>query len=198
MKLKGIHEALASGCVVRGFLSSGGLRVVRIEKNGKLKGYGEHPEVDEAIKHADEDYLAGGRKYEEVYGDGKIYPHYLTGSLSTSSELDAWILKRRQFLAESLNGEVILKLTAVKQFIVPRENIEIVLNSGDSQEVKTRTGYTYLLRKTRDGEVRISVTSRPEGIDSKKDWFYDIQKIGKGKNFQEALDQALSTEEEEV
>jgi hypothetical protein len=198
MKLKGINEALASSCVVRGFLSGGGLRVVRIEKDGKLKGYGEHPEVDEALKHADEDYLAGGRKYEEVYGDDKIYPHYLTGSLSASSELDAWLLKRRSFRSEFSNSEVIVKLTAIKEFRTPRENIETVLKSGISQEIKTRNGYTYLLRKDGDDSVRISVISRPDGMDSKKDWFYEIQKIGKGENFEEALNQALSAEEVEI
>jgi hypothetical protein len=41
MKLAGIEKALAEGCKVHAFCSGGGLRVVRIEKNGKLKGYGD-------------------------------------------------------------------------------------------------------------------------------------------------------------
>ena len=44
MRLIGINKALKEGGRLHAFLSGSGLRVVRIEKNGKLKGYGEHPQ----------------------------------------------------------------------------------------------------------------------------------------------------------
>lgn len=72
-----LEEILRGGAKLHAFRSGGGLRVVTLEK-GKSKGYGEHPSLDEAIRHAVEDYQAGGRPYKEVYG--KIYDNYWTGS----------------------------------------------------------------------------------------------------------------------
>lgn len=50
--------------------------MIRIEKqSAKLLAYGEHPNVDEAFRILAEDYKAGGRKYDKVYG--KLEEHYL-------------------------------------------------------------------------------------------------------------------------
>lgn len=90
MELTNIEKALREGCKVRAFLSGGGLRVIRIEDaKHQLKGYGEYPHVEEALRHADDDYAAGGREYSAVYGGSE--PHYLTGSTTTTGELDAWV-----------------------------------------------------------------------------------------------------------
>ena len=52
---------------------------MRIEDfhDGPLRGYGEHPILLRALYYASEDYLAGGRPYDEVYG--KLKPHHLHG-----------------------------------------------------------------------------------------------------------------------
>lgn len=95
-----IDKALRDGCRVRGFRSGGGLRVIRVEDAaGQLKGYGEHPNVLEALTHADEDYAAGKRPYEEVYG--KLYLHYLTGTTEVDSMLDGVLLRGGKFVAVS-------------------------------------------------------------------------------------------------
>jgi hypothetical protein len=90
MELNGLEKALTEGCTLTGFISGGGLRVIRVLNKEKLCGYGEHPRVEEALSHANEDFLAGGRPYKEVYG--KLKPHYLTGLSKYTSELDSWML----------------------------------------------------------------------------------------------------------
>lgn len=113
MKLSGIVTALKNGCVLHAFRSGGGLRVVRIEKEkrgGDLVGYGEHPMAADAFSHANEDYLAGGRKYEKVYG--KIHPHYLTGAVPSGNDpLDAWIYKGFELDAYYENKKIVVELT---------------------------------------------------------------------------------------
>ena len=81
-----LEGALRKGNVIRAFLSGGRLRVVHIEKgrHGKLTGYGEHPNIEDALKHAAEDFAAGQRDYKKVYGEKGLYPHYLSGSSSAS------------------------------------------------------------------------------------------------------------------
>lgn len=98
-----IQKAIDNGCIVRGFRSGGGLRVVRIEyvigEKSTLQGYGEHPNIEDALKHAVEDYCQGTRPYNEVYG--KIYDKYLTGSSEVSSPLDRHLLKGGTFRVRS-------------------------------------------------------------------------------------------------
>ena len=90
VNLTGITDKLAGGAELRAFCSVGGLRVVRIEREGTLLGYGEHPSLEDALSHANEDILAGHREYKEVYGESK--PHYLTGSSTPTSLADQWVL----------------------------------------------------------------------------------------------------------
>ena len=70
-----LQQALRNGAKLHAFLSGGGLRVVRLEKGGKLLGYGEHPYIEEALRHADEDTEAGGRPYAFLMrGAGALRP----------------------------------------------------------------------------------------------------------------------------
>lgn len=101
LSYSGVQQALDSVARLHTFRSGGGLRVVRLERDGTLVGYGEHPNIEDAMSHADEDYLAGGRKYKQVYG--KIYPHYLTGSSHASSILDSWI--SRGFTVDAVRND---------------------------------------------------------------------------------------------
>lgn len=90
-----IEAALRSGAKLHAFLSGGGLRVVRLEQDDKLLGYGEHPHLSNAFEYCEEDTKAGGRPYGEVYG--KLHDLYVTGSTTTNDELDAWIRRGRSF-----------------------------------------------------------------------------------------------------
>lgn len=68
------------------FRSGGGLRVVRVEKDkkrGKLLGYGEYCNVEQALDLAD----------CELAGEKSEYTtEYLTGSSTPTSKLDEWVL----------------------------------------------------------------------------------------------------------
>lgn len=89
-----LTEALLKGHFLHGFRSGGGLRVFRMEKggkDGKLIGYGEHPNAMEALSLLAEDLKVLGRAYKAVYG--KLHPHYLTGSSTPQGELDSRILQ---------------------------------------------------------------------------------------------------------
>ena len=49
MIVEGIEKALKENCKIHGFSSGGGLRVIRIEKGDLLRGYGEHPHLEELM-----------------------------------------------------------------------------------------------------------------------------------------------------
>lgn len=90
-----LDRALQDGCVVRAFRSGGGVRVVRVERDENLVGYGEHPHIEEALELADRSYL--DPKFDGDY--------YLTGSPEPSSKLDAHLLRGRKFRAVYQRGD---------------------------------------------------------------------------------------------
>lgn len=197
--LTGIEKALRDGCTIHAFLSGGGLRVVRIEQNSVLKGYGEHPSIDHALRHADDDFLAGGRDYNVVYG--REHLHYLTGSTSASSPLDAWLRQGRTFDAYVRDREVVFELRGYGQTETPCEVIEQVDKTGQPVIWKNR-GYTYETRASRfpNGEPchSTSIIEKPEGRSGADPWSYKIVKTGTGKDFTEALERAFNAAEVEI
>lgn len=197
--LVGLEKALQDGCNIHGFLSGGGLRVIRIEQSGVLKGYGEHPSVDHALRHADDDFLAGGRDYDAVYG--KEHLHYLTGSSSSSSSLDAWVRQGRTFDAYIKSGDVVLELRGYGKTKTPANVIEKVDKTGQLVTWDDR-GYVYETKASRfpNGErcYSTSVIQNPVGRSSADPWMYKIAKIGTGKNLTEALENAFKATEIEI
>ena len=134
-----LEGALRKGNCIHAFLSGGGLRVIRIEKNscnGKLLGYGEHPEIDEALRHVAEDFAAGGRPYHKVYGPKGKYAHYLTGSSTTTGELDAWIRQGRTFDIRSEGDQIVVELRGYEEF-----------RTSEAAEARARNGETIAHRK---------------------------------------------------
>jgi hypothetical protein len=200
MNLTGIDQALDQGCRIHGFRSGGSLRVVRIDQGGELKGYGEHPQVEDALSHANEDFLAGGRPYSEVYGVFK--PHYLTGNSSPTSPLDSWLLQGHTFDAHQNGAGVVFELKGLTQVKIPEELTARVLETGRSETWKHR-GYTYRITKSHfpNGdpctsiETIISPAGKKSGSDS---WIYYITKTGRGENFSEAMEGAFKAKEIET
>ncbi len=197
--LTGIEKALQEGSNIHSFLSGGGLRVVRIEQDGVLKGYGEHPSVDHALRHADEDFLAGGRDYNAVYGGKHL--HYLTGSTDATSPLDGWLRQGRTFDAYVKDGEVVFELHGYGKTETPREIIEQVDKTGQQVTWKNR-GYTYETSASRfpSGEPchSTSIIEKPEGRNGADPWMYKIVKTGTGKDLTEALESAFKAREVEI
>jgi len=199
MKLTGIERSLREGCRVHAFRSGGGLRVVRIERDGELKGYGEHPQVEDALSHADEDFLAGGRKYGDVYGVTK--PHYWTGSSTPTSQLDQWLLSGHTFDVWREGDDVVFQLKGWVDVITPEEIIEKVKRTGKS-EVWENRGYTYrIYRDTLGGQlctVREVISGPREPKGDVRSSMYEATKTGRGRYFWDALDSAFDADEVEI
>ncbi len=132
-ELPGIHEALRNGCRGHAFSSGGGLRVISFSKDDEEKAYGEHPHIEEALLHADEDYLAGRRPYKEVYG--KKYPHYLTGDTVSTSNLDYWVRQGHRFDVWQDGGSVVVELRGLSQTKVSDAIQESVLQMEEGEGV---------------------------------------------------------------
>jgi hypothetical protein len=82
-----LEKALKDGAKIHIFGSGGSLRVVRVEKNGELISYGEHPYLSGALSYAETDF---GLSYEERKKAKRT--HYLTGAYPCPSDLmDIWI-----------------------------------------------------------------------------------------------------------
>lgn len=198
--LQGVKFALQSRCRIHAFSSGGGLRVVRIELDGKLKGYGEAPHVEDALAHADEDYISGGRRYENVYG--KKYPHYLTGDTLSTSNIDYWIRRGSTFDAWQEGDLVVFELKGYHETGIPKDIRDRVLKSGEPETYENR-GYTYCVERCRFANDELgtscSVVEKPDDKRSGADpWMYKITKTGKGINFWQAMINAFYAHEVEI
>lgn len=92
MKYKLINDTLKTGFNLHCFRSGGGLRVLRLERilQGENKSYyAESYNFYDALRILEDDIIAGGRKYSDVYG--VIEEYYLTGSFSSGENLDTWV-----------------------------------------------------------------------------------------------------------
>jgi hypothetical protein len=197
-KLDGLEQALRDGCRLRAFRSGGGLRVVSLTKAGKSVGYGEHYDITEALRHADEDFLAGGREYKDVYGAGKLYPHHLTGSSTAASNLDLWVLQGHTIDAWTTRRRktVVVRLKGYKEFEHP-EGLNHRVLAGETVRWEDR-GFTYESTKSQlpngDDCVSTQVVAVAEGVDPRDDWMYRVEQTGRGTTFWEAALAALEAE----
>ncbi len=96
-----VERFLKEGLLLHAFRSGGGLRVLRVDEKvsqkDKALAYGESFDVWNAFRILADDMDAGGRPYSEVYGNGKLEVHYLTGCSSSSDPLDHWLLHGNTF-----------------------------------------------------------------------------------------------------
>lgn len=208
-----LEGALRKGSVMHAFLSGGGLRVIRLEKgrHGKLTGYGEHPHVDEALRHAAEDFAAGGRPYSEVYGTfdfdhpegGKkgIYPMYLTGASTPDGELDAWVRQGHTFDARFEGGEFVFELRGLEESRTPEGYVKRC-TAGETIRWTDERGVTYECSPSRfpNGEACCStrIVSRPRGMKEHRAWMYYAVRTGKGQTLEEAVAAAFKAPKIEV
>lgn len=200
--LVGIEKALKEGCKLHAFRSGGGLRVVTIDKDEETKGYGEHPHVEDALSHANEDFLAGGRPYNEVYGENGLKPGYLTGSSTPTNSLDSWLLQGHIFDAWQDGDNITFQFKGLIIGKTPKAICDEVLRSGEPVTWENR-GYTYRSTKFRfpNGEYGVSseVIKSPKDKKPNSDpWMYYITKTGHGKDLWTAMGKAFEAEEVEV
>ena len=196
-KASTIETALRSGAKLHAFMSGGGLRVTRLERDGHLVGYGEAPEIEESLRHVVEDFEAGGRPYREVYG--KIHEHYLTGQSKPSSPLDAWIRQGQTFDAWADGDTIVVALRGYVHHEAP-PGFDARVMAGETLEWESR-GYTYESSPSRfpNGEPCRStrVVSGPDkgGADP---WMWEATRTGSAATFVDAVAQALTAQDKEA
>jgi hypothetical protein len=141
-----IEQPLRDGHNVHAFLSGSRLRVIRIEDQaGELVGYGEAPQVEDALAHAAQDYQFGHEAYEEQYsGDNARHPHCLTGTREVSSPLDEHLLKGATFDAHQSRGGIVVTLSGIQ--LSPR------VSSDSHEQAAPRTDATLFHSYTKTGE----------------------------------------------
>lgn len=192
-----IEKALKKGGRLHTFRSGGGLRVVRIERRGELVAYGEHPNLEDALSHAAEDYLAGGRDYDSVYGGSK--PHYLTGSSTASSSLDRWVLQGNNFDAHWDQSAFVVELKGYFSTPQPEGILDAVVAQGEL--VWGYRGYKYSSTPIRfaNGELGYStrVVEVPSGKTDHGAFHYQGTKLGRAASLGEAIKLALEASEQE-
>jgi len=210
-KFEVIEGALRKGGVMHAFMSGGGLRVMRIEKgrHGKLLGYGEHPYADEALRHVAEDFAAGGRPYDKVYGTCNfdnpkkskkgIYDMYLTGASAPDGQLDAWIRKGSTFDARYVDGQYEVDLRGWGEMRTPKDVIDRVTKTGKSETFKDERGNEYeasFMRFPGNGEPGcstkpINVNPKYTGNKQHRLWMWHTSQIGRADTLKEAFDLAF-------
>jgi hypothetical protein len=155
--LLGLADAICAGARLHAFRSGGGLRVVRIERDGQLVAYGEHPYLEQALAYAEEDLAAGGCRYQEVYG--KTRPHYLTGSSTPSSSLDRFVCRGPSFDVTCEGGEFVFCAEFSHERRTPQDVIDRVLNLGIAI-VFARDGFVYQAERIRFANEERGVSTR--------------------------------------
>lgn len=129
MKYNSIEEALKDGYTVHVWRSGAGLRVLNMKKEtlgekfglGEAKTfYGEGTTLYNALRILTDDVIAGGRKYNDVYG--VIETHYITGSYPDSKdELDVWLASGRKFDISCIDNEIVINMTEKENIRTPEE-----------------------------------------------------------------------------
>lgn len=192
-----MEAILRNGHRLHAFLSGGGLRVVRIERvksrqrRGDLAGYGEHPYLEQALNHAAEDHAAGGRPYLDVYG-GK-HPHYLTGSCTPSSQLDAHVRRGASFDAFYLRGWFRVELHSFVREEYPKEILSRAF-AGETVEWSSPRGVRFRFDPEGCG-CTIRVVSN---LFNRETGLYQATQRGMGLTLMEAIESALCAEYEDA
>lgn len=194
-----IEAALLDGCKLRACRSGGGLRVLSLTKKNRSCAYGEAPHIDVAFQHCAEDYEAGGRPYSEVYG-GK-YDHYITGSSSSNSELDACLLEGKTFEAWVEDGMFVLQLSGIEFTEWPENALERIRQEGLFLWTTPRgVVFRILPVKFANGEIGTTMRqiSKPEGMAVDRVHLWPATRTGKANTIAEAIAAALKAPSVEV
>ncbi len=192
-----IEWALKDGCRLRGFLSGSGVRVIRLEKDGMLRGYGEDEHVHNALEYAGEDYLAGLRPYGEAHGV------CIGASSKSDSILDEWLVRGLSFSAWQEGDDIVVQLKGFIQVDPPDDVVKSVITDGTPRIWKQR-GFTYATKRmcmahSDEPWISTKVIGKPPGADAKTDpWFYWTTKTGRDKDFRQAVVNAFAAADIEI
>lgn len=167
--------------------------MVRIESQAdELKGYGEAPHIEDALRLAAEDVKAGGLPYGEVYG--KLTPHYLTGTHDRSSKLDTFC-KNGNLNARFESGTFVVDLIGWDECKTPQAIRDAALEAGRDIHWVDPRGSVWLICPFTDGSgwvSRVNVSHPPGTSASVKRGLWRTIQTGKAASLLEALPLALA------
>lgn len=197
-----VEKYIRKGARLHAFLSGGGLRVLRVEKvkSGKLLGYGEHPDVNDAFRILADDLKAGGRDYDDVYNNEEETA-YLTGQSEPTDKLDAWVRKGYGFDAFIKNKKMVFVLKGWEHQPHPGD-IEARVRAGETVEWESPRGYRFKSHPDffPNGEAA-TVTETifvPVGKTRHHDWMWQATKTGQGDTLAQAMEAAFEAEPVEI
>lgn len=134
-----LENALKEGANIHVFRSGGGLRVVRLEKMGKLISYGEHPYFSTALSHAESDF---GLSYEEQYdGENSKHKWFITGTHPLPHDaIDVYVFHHGTafdvFYSKKLNSFVcisdIFESQEIKRHLKDPSDFDCIYGSADN------------------------------------------------------------------
>jgi hypothetical protein len=200
--LSTVEEALLEGCKLHGFRSGSGLLVLRLERGQRnldeheLRGYGEHPSFDVAMVYLAEDFLAGGRPFEEVYGENGENAHYLTGHPESASAIDAWIMQGGKIDAVASGiGQFTVELRGVLETRAPEDVMNRAL-AGETVRWEAR-GFVYETSPSSFPNGEQCYSTRVLNGSGSKPWMRDVVKRGSAPTLLEAMTTAANATEME-
>lgn len=191
---------LRQGANLHAFLSGGGLRVLRVEKGGRLLGYGEAPTLSEAFALLEEDFCEGkgkSRPYHKVY-DGKRHPHYLTGQSTPDGALDAWVRSGSTFDVVCSDGGFSVTLSGYQHQPTPAD-VTVERVSREGVVCWKDRGFVYEATPAcfASGTIGMSIRTLNK-VEGRDPFFYRVRKTALATVLEEALDLALQAQAEEV
>jgi hypothetical protein len=129
--MKHIEKALRKGYPLHGFRSSGGLRVLRMDKSDEDRFYAEAPNLRESLRILNDDIKASGREYSKVYG--KKEPHYLTGAYASELDvLDEWVCKGLKFDIKFENDMFVIDMSTKEDIKIPQTILDEVYENKET------------------------------------------------------------------
>lgn len=182
MSYKRIEAALREGARLHAFRSGGGLRVVRVENKQRLVGYGEDGHIYESLRLAEKatNALCGART-----------SRLLTGSASSTDELDAWILQGHTFDAWADMDDIVVEL--VNQYYRPSPSDELLAEARSNGSAKwPYKDHVVLILDVcshRQGPCCYRTESLTKGTAS---WVQSVTKTGRAKTLKEAIELAIA------
>lgn len=189
-----IDTALRDGGKLHAFRSGGGLRVLRIEREKSLIGYGEHPHTSDAFRILAEDILGGGRAYGDVYGP--IETHYLTGSSEPGDPVDAWVLRGNTFDVHAEGGVLVASLAGYEERKTPKD-IADRATAGETVRWKDSRGVTFESRPIQfpngDPGCSTAAIDVPSTVSKADVWMWAATYRASGATVLEALAAALAS-----
>lgn len=191
MILPKIEQALKEGCRVLAYMSNSKIRIVRIDLDGTLKGYGEALQVEDALSYANKD-LVECRHYR---GSCSI------GLKTASSRLDQWLLDGNTFDIGRDGEGVVFRLIGRAEVKVPAAVCDQVMKEGGSM-VWMHRGYRYCSTRVhvagRVYRLETSAISAPKGKRGSDAWSYPTAKTGRGADISQAMGDAFWAEPTEI